>query len=235
MLLAGALPMASCGQNDSPQHSSSSANSSRSTSSSSSQNTSKTTTVSPNNGTVDLALAPGSLPLEKFWEIMNAPASIHESELEAQEETLASELRKLTDEELIAFKVTYEQFMAEAFTWDLWAAVYLASGGCSDDGFIYFRNWLIGRGKHAFYNAITDPDSLSIFDLDGEFDSTTFCEWDVLPSIIWDERHSSGPDFYDQLPDPLGGSTEPKGEPFDQEDFAGLCTKYPKLASIYAS
>lgn len=31
----------------------------------------------------------------------------------------------------------------EAYRRDLWAAAYHANGGCSDDGFIDFRIWLI--------------------------------------------------------------------------------------------
>jgi hypothetical protein len=30
---------------------------------------------------------------------------------------------------------------------DQWGAAYLANGGCSDDGFDYFRGWLIGQGR----------------------------------------------------------------------------------------
>jgi len=32
--------------------------------------------------------------------------------------------------------------------------------GCSDDGFEYFRCWLISQGKDVFENALRNPDSL---------------------------------------------------------------------------
>ena len=32
--------------------------------------------------------------------------------------------------------------------------------GCSDDGFEYFRNWMISRGKEVYYAAKENPDSL---------------------------------------------------------------------------
>jgi hypothetical protein len=34
-------------------------------------------------------------------------------------------------------------------------------GGCSDDGFDYFRGWLLAQGKDAFERALRDPDSLA--------------------------------------------------------------------------
>ena len=37
--------------------------------------------------------------------------------------------------------------MDDSYRWDLWGAAYLANGGCSDDGFDYFRGWLIGQGR----------------------------------------------------------------------------------------
>ena len=33
--------------------------------------------------------------------------------------------------------------------------------GCSDDGFDYFRGWLIARGRQAFDQAVADPDALA--------------------------------------------------------------------------
>jgi hypothetical protein len=51
--------------------------------------------------------------------------------------------------------------MKAAYTWDLWGAAYLINGGASDDGFEYFRSWLISMGHDVFSNAVRDPDSLA--------------------------------------------------------------------------
>jgi hypothetical protein len=47
--------------------------------------------------------------------------------------------------------------MAESYRWDLWAVAYVANGGASDDGFDYFRGWLITRGRRQFEQALRDP------------------------------------------------------------------------------
>jgi hypothetical protein len=44
---------------------------------------------------------------------------------------------------------------------DQWGAAYLANGGCSDDGFDYFRGWLIGQGRKVYETVLADPDSLA--------------------------------------------------------------------------
>lgn len=48
-----------------------------------------------------------------------------------------------------------------AYTTDLWAAAYLINGGASDDGFYYFRCWLIGMGRDIYGMALADPDTLA--------------------------------------------------------------------------
>lgn len=42
-----------------------------------------------------------------------------------------------------------------------WAAAYVINGGCSDDGFEYFRGWLITQGREVFQQALSDADSLA--------------------------------------------------------------------------
>ena len=51
--------------------------------------------------------------------------------------------------------------LAEAYHWDLWGAAYLINGGCSDDGFEYFRRWLVLQGRDVFQAAVSNPDTLA--------------------------------------------------------------------------
>jgi hypothetical protein len=43
----------------------------------------------------------------------------------------------------------------------LWAAAYVINGGCSNDGFDYFRGWLIVQGREVFEHVVADPDALA--------------------------------------------------------------------------
>ena len=51
--------------------------------------------------------------------------------------------------------------MADSYRTPLWAAAYVINGGCSDDGFDYFRGWLIVQGRQVFERAVADPDALA--------------------------------------------------------------------------
>ncbi|MFC9245678.1 DUF4240 domain-containing protein [Streptomyces sp. NPDC057136] len=51
--------------------------------------------------------------------------------------------------------------MADSCTNPLWAAAYVINGGCSDDGFDYFRGWLIAQGREVFERTAADPDALA--------------------------------------------------------------------------
>jgi Protein of unknown function (DUF4240) len=51
--------------------------------------------------------------------------------------------------------------MAQFYRLALWGAAYLINGGCSDDGFDYFRGWLLSQGHATWQAALADPDSLA--------------------------------------------------------------------------
>ena len=52
--------------------------------------------------------------------------------------------------------------MDAAYKYGLWtAASVMEKHGCSDDGFIDFRAWLVGQGKAVYMAALKDPDSLA--------------------------------------------------------------------------
>jgi hypothetical protein len=72
--------------------------------------------------------------------------------------------RRLTDTLTALPPAAIEEFehelsrrMAESYRWDLWAVAYVANGGASDDGFDYFRGWLLTRGRKRFEQALRDP------------------------------------------------------------------------------
>lgn len=48
-----------------------------------------------------------------------------------------------------------------AYQYGLWTAASILCDGCTDDGFLDFRAWLIYQGKDAYLAALADPDSLS--------------------------------------------------------------------------
>jgi hypothetical protein len=75
---------------------------------------------------------------------------------------LTEALGQLSADEIVEWKQIFDRLTAQAYRTDLWAAAYLMNGGASDDGFYYFRCWLIGMGKEIFEAAMANPDSLAL-------------------------------------------------------------------------
>lgn len=88
---------------------------------------------------------------EKFWTVIE---SSHRGR------DLKECLTPLSEDELFGFRYWWEYFLNLSYKQDLWAVAYVVLGGCSDDGFDYFRFWLIAQGRKVFYNALENADSL---------------------------------------------------------------------------
>jgi hypothetical protein len=74
---------------------------------------------------------------------------------------LVAALAELPVAEILAYQHLHDQLMAESYHSDLWGAAYLLNFGCSDDGFDYFRGWLLAQGRAIWEAALQDPDGLA--------------------------------------------------------------------------
>lgn len=98
---------------------------------------------------------------DEFWKFIDSAKQNAGPDTDARPGTLRSLLANLTAEELQSFQSHYDQQIRISYRWNLWAAAYIINGGCSDDGFRYFRDWLISEGRTVFEKAVKDPDSLA--------------------------------------------------------------------------
>jgi hypothetical protein len=109
-----------------------------------------------------------------YWQIVYR--SLEETEdQEEQEQFLIKEIGGLTPKQMIGFRLRTDQMLYDTYNSENWCAGYIMNGGCSDDGFEYFRNWVISRGKEVYYKAKENPDSLFTEVEDGkEYDFESF-------------------------------------------------------------
>nr|WP_199001339.1 DUF4240 domain-containing protein [Flavobacterium sp. ASV13] len=101
---------------------------------------------------------------DKFWQIIENSLKTTNTlypTLDEQQELLVSELKKLSIKEIIAYDCIFRNLKHKVYKHDLWAVAYIVMGGCGDDAFMDFRNWLITRGKNVFYKALENADSLN--------------------------------------------------------------------------
>ena len=99
---------------------------------------------------------------QEFWDVIEqARAEAGSSDAEAIAARAAQLLAVLPPEQIAAAAQQLWDLMADSYQGDLWAAASLINGGASDDGFEYFRGWLITQGREVFERAVADPDSLA--------------------------------------------------------------------------
>lgn len=108
--------------------------------------------------------APRSAATERFWALIEASGPSENPY--ARYEVLRGRLAALPPQALIEFQRELELRMGESYSVELWGAAYLFLGGCSEDGFEYFRGLLILCGRGVFEAALRDPDSLVTLDVE---------------------------------------------------------------------
>jgi hypothetical protein len=124
--------------------------------------------------------------------------------------------------------------MADSYRNPLWAAAYLINGGCSDDGFEYFRGWLIMQGREVYERVVANPDAL--VDLAGIRAKAASrrlveCE-DTLHIASRAYRAATGEEF----PRPAFRIEYPELDPdwdFDFDDRAEMAERLPRLAALF--
>ncbi len=104
------------------------------------------------------SIPPNRMTRDQFWQIIEATAAPTQEE---QLERFKFELQQLSVPELTAFGRLFGELHYASYNWDLWTVAWLLQGGmCSDDGFEYFRRWLISRGRAVYETAVREPDAL---------------------------------------------------------------------------
>ena len=159
----------------------------------------------------------------RFWDLIDQARVSGASCAECATE-LEQILGKLSSAEIEAFARAQEDLLRASYSWDLWGAAFVINGGCSDDGFDYFRGWLMLQGRDVWGAALKDPESLADVSVDGDAQ----CE-DVLyaASVAYEQvaRHSLPP-YSDDPP------KQPIGTAWQEADLEAL---YPKLWMRFAA
>lgn len=165
---------------------------------------------------------------DEFWSIIDAVRKETGSSAEDQDafvEALRERLERLSAESVVGFEITMSQLEDRAYLNSLWAAGYLINGGCSDDGFVYFRRWVMAQGRKAWEQALANPDSLVKHAPEGdeaEFEGLAYVAREVYAA-------KTGRDLFADLPKRIF-PPKPGGESWDEDSVGKVC---PKLAKKF--
>lgn len=148
------------------------------------------------------------------------------SDCEEQSEKLTNLLAALPPQEIVGFAQQLHERLTEAYRWDLWGAAYLINGGCSDDGFEYFRGWVISQGQEFYESVLANPErAADKINNDADYFE---CE-DILYASLQAYEKVTGremPHLDLKYPD------EPEGDPWTEEDLDEL---YPSLSERFSA
>ena len=155
---------------------------------------------------------------DRFWAFIGAARDAAGDDVEDRVSGLEQVLLNHHPDEVAEFRDKYDEMLARAYRWNLWGAAFVIGGGCSDDGFRYFRDWLVSEGEAVFEAALADPDSLADVQQEEEFELESF-------------GYVAG-EVYEQMTDlPLPASrvadpAEPAGHAWEEDDLPAL---FPRL------
>ena len=154
-----------------------------------------------------------SVDIADFWRLVDDARAAGSCESQAQD--LQSALRTRGLDETIGFSRLFDEALDALYTWDLWAVAYIVQGGCSDNGFEYFRAWVISQGQSAFDLALSDPAAFGMAIDPQSNDEDRECE-DLLYAAQTVHKELTG----EYGPTRTSGHPSgPQGEPWEEGDL----------------
>ncbi|MEM9114339.1 MAG: DUF4240 domain-containing protein [Myxococcota bacterium] len=160
-----------------------------------------------------------------FWDLIECSVEEDVSRGSAQHMlALQASLEKLGLRQIKRFDDILRTKLDQAFSWALWGAATVARHGCGDDGFLYFRGWLVAQGRTAFNRVVENPDALADV-LEGQ---GLQCESLLHVSDLAYEAKKG-------RPMPLGRPLQvdsPLGTPWEEHELPQL---FPRLSALTES
>ena len=99
---------------------------------------------------------------DAFWALIQEAKTACGQDLDAMEDYLRERLVSMGPAAAKDFHDILQAYEDLADQYGLWdAASVIKEYGCSDDGFIDFRAWLIAQGKEVYMDALREPDTLA--------------------------------------------------------------------------
>ena len=159
-----------------------------------------------------------------FWSLIEDAARQGRGDQGLMLQKLTASLAALEPDEIGSFKARMTEHISRADLWDLWGAAYIMNGGCSQDGFLYFRAWLLAQGRDTFESALSDPETLATRRLDYVSEGYGFELLMYTPLEAYEARAGAA------LKYDTNGTEDPQGEPWTEED---VWARFPALSAKY--
>lgn len=171
---------------------------------------------------------------QRFWQIIDRARESSNGDAEELAEALREELRKSTQQEIVAFDRLFALKAKALYSWELWGVAYLLLGGCSDDEFTDVRTWAVAQGRDFYHSCLTDPTLLAKGQLNDPAEVMDAEEIRYVPDEVFMEMTGTSIEeqYRDQPTASMAGQT-PAGVPWD--DYPdGLDARFPQVQALEA-
>lgn len=106
---------------------------------------------------------------DAFWDLIHQAKTACGQDIKAMEHFLMDRLISMGPESAMVFHKCVYIYSRLADQYGLWdAAGIVKERGCSDEGFMDFRPWLIAQGKETYMAVLKDPDTLADVEIYGD-------------------------------------------------------------------
>ena len=178
-----------------------------------------------------------------FWNLIGETKRECGQDLDASLQRLTERLTALGPRQAQDFHDILHGYKRLSYKYGLWtAATLMCEHGCSDDGFMDFRAWLIAQGKEVYLAALADPDSLANVEAYGgcRFEGFSYAASEVVRTLTGSDAYDGmDPDCFDALVLELEKGIQ-YGEginyPYEWDEletyFPRLCEKYLEPGTI---
>ena len=98
---------------------------------------------------------------DTFWTLLAEAKRVCGQDLNVSAKWIEDQFLAMELRQALNFHDIFHAWLDLAEQYGLWTAAAVMERGCSDDGFIDFRAWLIAQGKDVYLAALRDPDTLA--------------------------------------------------------------------------
>lgn len=132
------------------------------------------------------------MPQKHFWQLIDhVNAAVECADKITILQATKAQLSRFSSQEILEWYKRYDQVVKKADRVDLWRACADCGIHASNDGFYYFRAWLVSQGKDVYTSVLEDPEKLSEYVPDPEeasFEGYNYVTWDVYAQKACEEE-----------------------------------------------
>lgn len=97
----------------------------------------------------------------EFWKIINYASEVAGEDQEKEQQLIIQKLSEYPAEQIVDFELIFTKKLIAINDFEILAAATIIEGSITDDGWLYFKCWLVSRGETIYNETIKNPEYLA--------------------------------------------------------------------------